>query len=771
MVAKKTVGGIFTIAVLAAVSCLASIPAHAGNDCYADTVQPAVIDTAHYSTVFGEVRHYRIYLPPAYSRETGRRFPVIYFLHGWSQRYFGPVGNGYADFDAGLDNGGDNILNFVKRHPVIVVKMDGYDQRAGEKYNVRPYNIGPVQKTFRQFPVYFPELVAQIDGCFRTIPDRNHRGIAGLSMGGFMAYWMAGKYPQMVSVAGSFCGSTEFEVGPKDLQVEYKHEDFYKNYNGVRVRLHYGDKDFIRSYQEELNSACINTLQNYSYSEYKAQHAACGLADMFNFMLQSFTHPPAVPANWNHIEVYPAFSVWGYDISSDRDIPGFTVLENVCKNGFKMSVREFLPDGPLLPAVGLVVMTDAVYKKNFRYTIKDRDLISGKNLRRRITSDNNGRLKISLNGSVHEVAINNTVSKPNLVFAAYQIKNAGWVVPHQKIVMTVSVLNKGFGAAQDVKAEIYTASNNVRLLQKKSAFRIIKQDSISEESQPFEFIIENDSASLVQFKLCITDKQGNAWTSYFELPVKKQVLEMPEYTIADGKIFTVSRAATDSENIFLGAGNGDGIPNPGESIVILVKDKALWRRTLLFSSDNYLNPSGQLKRKSDNWSNYDYTGASVKYSIPLIASNCPPGHVITMYCEYTVPGEKPYHIKKGMKVEIKVAGVDKVAPLLEWGKATNGNRFYVKLLDGAGIQLVRARFTPVFDDIDEYLGEKIKAALQEFTVILNDNGVNGDSYSSDNIFSCTIQPKIFCLYTVNIEATDSFGNFTSHQLKERVALY
>ena len=58
-----------------------------------------------------------------------------------------------------------------------------------------------------------------------------------------MTFWIAGKYPHMVSAAGNFCGSTEFIVGPKELQVEYRHQDLYKNYEGVNVRLNYGNKD------------------------------------------------------------------------------------------------------------------------------------------------------------------------------------------------------------------------------------------------------------------------------------------------------------------------------------------------------------------------------------------------------------------------------------------------------------------------------------------------------------------------------------------------
>ena len=76
----------------------------------------------------------------------------------------------------------------------------------------------------------------------------------------------------------------------------------------------------------------------------------------------------------------------------------------------------------------------------------------------------------------------------------------------------------------------------------------------------------------------------------------------------------------------LGHGNGDGIANPGESIVILVKDQNKYWRTHLTFSDKYVNPFGLNKRMSDDWTSFDHVGASAKYSVPLISSDCPDDH-------------------------------------------------------------------------------------------------------------------------------------------------
>src|SRR4030095_10100030 len=119
--------------------------------------QVEIIDSAYYSNTFGEIRNYRIFLPAGYNK-SNKKYPVIYFMHGWGQRYFGEGEYRYAGYDSANDNNGDNIGNYVSTHNVIIVKADGYNRSATEPYYPRPYNIGPVE-TYRQFPLYIHELI------------------------------------------------------------------------------------------------------------------------------------------------------------------------------------------------------------------------------------------------------------------------------------------------------------------------------------------------------------------------------------------------------------------------------------------------------------------------------------------------------------------------------------------------------------------------------------------------------------------------------------
>ena len=74
-----------------------------------------------------------------------------------------------------------------------------------------------------------------------------------------MSFWVAGKYPHLVSSASNFMGSSEFLVGPRGFEVEYRHDEMSANYDGVRTRLVTGAKDFIQFYHRRMNAIWLFT--------------------------------------------------------------------------------------------------------------------------------------------------------------------------------------------------------------------------------------------------------------------------------------------------------------------------------------------------------------------------------------------------------------------------------------------------------------------------------------------------------------------------------
>ena len=269
--------------------------------------------------------------------------------------------------------------------------------------------------------------------------------------------------------------------------------------------------------------------------------------------------------------------------------------------------------------------------------------------------------------------------------------------------------------------------------------------------------MEADSIEVEKFKLTIRDDNKNEWDEFFEVQLKKDLPEIKDFVIADGKTFTVSKSGNDSEKVFLGNGNGDGLVNPGESIVLLVKDHNKYWRTDLSSADKYVNPFGINTRISDNWGTFDHVGGSAKYSVPLISSDCPEDHKVEFFAEYWLP-DYPYHIKKQGLIRINVKGKDNTAPKMKWVKMPD-NILQARILDGSKIQHVKAKLISKNDP------------QISFEVELKDDGMGGDTFDGDNVFSKKIPGHKFGIYRVVIETIDSFGNKSIEEASEDFFLH
>ena len=300
--------------------------------------------------------------------------------------------------------------------------------------------------------------------------------------------------------------------------------------------------------------------------------------------------------------------------------------------------------------------------------------------------------------------------------------------------------------------------NSANVLQGETVYGSIAPNEIRDPHIPFTFIVQSDRIEMERFELIIRDENSNKWSDFIDVPLRADQPEIKDFEIADGSIFEVAEAGDDTATVFLGAGNGDGIANPGESIVILIKDQDRYWRTYLHTSDKYVNQSGINIRVSDNWGSYDHVGGSAKYSVPVISSDCPENHMIDFFAEYWLP-DYPNHIIKRGKVKIKVNGTDATPPTVQWVKGSGDNVIEAKVYDGGKIQYVKAKL------ISRDKPEKL------LKIELKDDGKEGDRAEGDNVYSQKIPEQKFGLYSVEIEALDSFGNRKVEKRSDAIVIY
>jgi len=598
-----------------------------------------VQDRVQFSQIFGETRNFRIFLPPDYAT-SAKLYPVIYFFHGWSERYNKPVDDPpNRNYDTGPDYGGDNIANFVAGHDVIVVKWDGYNPRFnGDDYK-RPYNVSPVETT-RQFPLYFPELVDFIDSNYRTIADRDHRATSGLSMGGFMSFWIAGKYPQLVSSASNFMGSPEFFVGPRDFPVEYNHDVMYGNYEGLRTRLVTGSRDFIQFYHREMNAIWKYARDWHETEDFDSDHGTPGMAKTLAFHMNAFGHPLPKPASWNHADVYPNFTLWGWEIASDRKQPGFTVLSNVSATGFRSCVREWLPAGAALPTAKLSIETDKLYPPRKPQTVTIVRLRDGNVRRQSITAGADGRLDIDLDGEEYEVGIS---AGPVLALSGYQLDGAAWATAGEPVHARMRIWNKGAAPSRPGTLRWLSPNPAVDLAPMSSDLPAIAP---GQSTDVLLTVTVRDPKRAIARIMAV---QGDTRLP-IEIPLYPATRPFADFRIVDGQAVRVYQHANQKVEMTLGDGNSDGKANAGERIAILLPEDDVYRVAELITNDACVDNT---LRAFDDWSDYDHVGASAKYSLPAIKPDCPSGHVIHALARVLLP-DKPNHQVRYAALEIPV---------------------------------------------------------------------------------------------------------------------
>lgn len=130
----------------------------------------------YYSKITRAWRQVYVYTPPDYEIHTDLRYPVLHLKHGGGEDETGWIRQGQANFIL------DHLIAKGKAKPMIAVMDSGYATRPGET-TFPP--VGEVWPTAHDtiVAVTMEELIPVIDATYRTLPNRENRAMAGLSMG------------------------------------------------------------------------------------------------------------------------------------------------------------------------------------------------------------------------------------------------------------------------------------------------------------------------------------------------------------------------------------------------------------------------------------------------------------------------------------------------------------------------------------------------------------------------------------------------------------
>ena len=183
-----------------------------------------------------------VYTPAEYDKNPKKKYPVLYLQHGWGEDETAWSTQGHANLIM------DNLIAEGKCDPFIIVMTYGMtnEVRFGR---MNEFDWTAFQK------VLMDELVPYVDSHFRTKADRDHRAMAGLSMGGMETRQATLARPQVFGYWGLLSGGT---YQPSDLEGKQKPKLIFTSCGSKE------NPDGVKKSVETLNAAGFKAVSYVS---------------------------------------------------------------------------------------------------------------------------------------------------------------------------------------------------------------------------------------------------------------------------------------------------------------------------------------------------------------------------------------------------------------------------------------------------------------------------------------------------------------------------
>ena len=207
--------------------------------------------------------------PEAYDKNQHERFPVVYLLHGY----------------------GGNYANWVKKAPAIQQLADAYEMMVvcPDGNTGSWYLDSPVDSSWKFETYVGTEIPAYIDSHYRTLADRKHRAITGLSMGGHGGLYLGIRHQQTFGAAGSMSGGVDIRPFPQKWDLAKRlgtlddHLDNWNNYtvinqttrlkdSALALIIDCGVKDFFINVNRNLHQQLLQQGITHDYIERPGEH-------------------------------------------------------------------------------------------------------------------------------------------------------------------------------------------------------------------------------------------------------------------------------------------------------------------------------------------------------------------------------------------------------------------------------------------------------------------------------------------------------------------
>ncbi|MBC8004642.1 MAG: hypothetical protein H7X84_04135, partial [Verrucomicrobia bacterium] len=486
------------------------------------------------------------------------------------------------------------------------------------------------------------------------------------SMGGFMAYYLAGKYPDSFLAAVNMVGSPEFFIGLPDNHTLYQVRYSFDNLQDVALLFHNRDSCQMSGLNDEVhNGARWSRMKNYEYHKMKGGHKVDepGETKIFesavSFISKQFENPAPLSKTWSHYDLCTDFSLWDYSVNSTKDEPGYLYLRNVDSHGFGFYTAHWLPDGPALHHSKASITTAPLYVPNAAYRISSYNKADKKLTMMHMPADKNGRLHFELSGDGTEIGISKDTEQAGFTTFDYILNDRQRMLRTNKNnELTLSIFNKdgAFAKKGTLKVTLSCADSSVTIQSPAQLIDLDKGKYLI-QTKPFKVYSTKtppSDGSPWQLRMIVGLEYDTSRTEeIITIPVFYEVPYFTDIKVDDGRPIKstkkTSKTNPDISDSVFGTGNGDGIVNPDEQIM-LFKDG---HRLRLYTDDPYVIANEE--KLVDEVLPAIWPDGYTLSSVIKIAPDCPEGHVIEFLASYETKTHMPiYRQVKWGKVKMTV---------------------------------------------------------------------------------------------------------------------
>lgn len=151
------------------------------------------------------VRDLPVYLPPGYSGDQGRRYPVVFFLAGYTSSGPSLLSWKGAGWGENTPTRMDRLINSGAIPPMIGVFPDCWTRWGGSQY-LDSTGTGPYMRHIVE------ELVPAVDDGFRTLRQAASRAVTGISSGGYGSLMLAMERPGVFGAVAATAADSAFDL-------------------------------------------------------------------------------------------------------------------------------------------------------------------------------------------------------------------------------------------------------------------------------------------------------------------------------------------------------------------------------------------------------------------------------------------------------------------------------------------------------------------------------------------------------------------------------